>query len=459
VTTARTGIGAGAPAPASSPAATPDPGGHAGSGSPAPARSGLARRLAQLVSSARSGFEGTPGRLKGLGALTVAACLVFGLVAGFSFRAADGALSRAGANTDQLVRVQAIQNHVIQADADATNAFLVGGLEPPGQRADYTDAIAAASKLIAEAAQSQPADGPALGTLNQALLSYASEIEQARANNRQALPVGAQYLKDASADLRADALPPLKNLVDANNQRVEEEFDNARTAAIWLGVAGFLTLVVLILGLVWLARRTHRYVNAPLAAAAVIVLVTLVVGAIGLVGIGNKVDAVRDGVYAATLSTAQARIAGFDAKSNESLTLIARGSGADFETAWQHSDAVVRGELDKLRSNDATTELEPLQWDGYASVHKQIRRLDDAGNWDGAVSLATGNGASSSNATFASFDTSSGEQLESLGGDTASQLDQAGGWLPLAAVLGLLAGIIAGLCAWWGVTLRLEEYR
>ncbi len=458
MTTARTGVGAGAPAP--SPAAAPDPGRQPGPGSPEPgARSSLARQLAQLGTSVRSGFEGTPGRLKGLGALTVAACLVFGLVAGFSFRSADGALTRAGANTDQLIRVQAIQNHVIQADADATNAFLVGGLEPAAQRADYTDAITAASKLIAEAAQSQPADGPALGALNEALVNYASEIEQARANNRQALPIGAQYLKDASADLRTDALPPLKSLVDANNQRVEEEFDNARTAAIWLVVAGLLTLVVLVLGLVWLARRTRRYVNAPLAAAAAIVLVTLIIGAIGLVGIGNKVDTVHDGVYAATLSTAQARIAGFDAKSNESLTLIARGSGAAFEDAWQSSDAVVRRELDKLADNDASSSLEPLPWDDYSSVHEQIRKLDDAGNWDGAVQLATGTGTDSGNAKFASFDTSSGKQLESLGKDTASQLDQAGGWLPFAAALGLVAGIIAALCAWWGVALRLEEYR
>ena len=37
------------------------------------------------------------------------------------------------------MRIQAIQTNVVQADADATNAFLVGGLEPAAQRADYTD--------------------------------------------------------------------------------------------------------------------------------------------------------------------------------------------------------------------------------------------------------------------------------------------------------------------------------
>ena len=407
----------------------------------------------------RSGFEGTPGRLRGLGALTVIACLVFGLAAGFSFRAADGALTRAGANTDQLIRVQAIQNRVVQADADATNAFLVGGLEPPAERAEYTAAITSASKLIAEAAKSQPADGAALGALNEALLTYSSEIEQARANNRQALPIGSQYLKNASASLRADALPPLRSLVDANNQRVDEEFDNAGSAVLWLVIFGLLTLLVLGFALVWLARRTRRYVNVPLAVAAAIVLVTLVVGAVGLGAIGSKVDDVRGGVYAATLSTAQARIAGFDAKSNESLSLIARGSGATFEEAWQGSDSTIQRELTKLDSNDAAADFEPLPWDDYASVHEQIRKLDDSGNWDGAVRLATGTGSSSGNATFANFDSSSGEQLSTLGEDTASQLDGAGGWLPFAAVLGLVAGVIAALCAWWGVSLRLEEYR
>jgi hypothetical protein len=420
---------------------------------------GIQGRLEAVRSSLRAGLAGTPGRLRALGALTVLAALLFGLAAGQAFRSADGALERAAANSDQLVRIQAIQTNVVQADADATNAFLVGGLEPAAQRADYTTAIASASRLIAEAAQHQPADGPALGALNQSLIAYASEIEQARANNRQALPIGAQYLKDASANLRSDALPLLKNLVDANNERVAEEFDRAGRALLWLVVPGVLTLLVLGLALVWLARRTRRYVNLPLAAAALIVLVTLVVGAVGLTGVKRQVDAARDGVYAATLSTAQARIAGFDAKSNESLTLIARGSGTAFEKAWQASDAAVKAELTELGRNPASASLDPLPWSGYASVHQQIRTLDDSGDWEGAVELATGTGSGTGNATFAIFNTSSDQQLAGLSDQTAQQLDVAGGWLPLAGALGVLAGVVAAVCAWWGVSLRLEEYR
>ena len=215
---------------------------------------------------------------------------------------------------------------------------------------------------IAEAAQHQPADGNALGALNQALVAYTGQVEQARANNRQALPIGAQYLREASADLRATALPLLKNLGEANNARVAEEFDRAARAALWLVVPGLLTLVVLGLALVWLARRTRRYVNLPLAAAALVVLVTVVVGTVGLLAVKEGVDTTRDGVYAATLSTAQARVAGFDAKSNESLTLIARGSGGAFEKAWQASNTAVNAELTELAQNPASSDLSPLPW-------------------------------------------------------------------------------------------------
>ncbi len=414
-------------------------------------------RLAALTASVRASLAGTPGRLRALGVISVVAALLFGLAAGQAFRSADGALGRAAANSDQVVRIQAIQTNVVQADADATNAFLVGGLEPAAQRAAYTSAIASASQLIAEAAQHQPADGAALGALNQSLVAYTSEVEQARANNRQALPVGAQYLKNASATLRSEALPLLKNLGEANDARVAEEFDRAGRAALWLVIPGLLALAVLALVLVWLARRTRRYVNLPLAAGALVVLVTLVLGAVGLAGVKGDVDTTRDGAYAATVSTARARIAGFDAKSNESLTLIARGSGAAFEKAWQASAAVVTAEISELGQNPASSALAPLPWSDYAQMHEKIRSLDDSGNWEAAVEQATGDGAG--NTTFAAFDASSDEQLATLGDQTSQQLDQSGGWLPAAGALGILAGVVAAVCAWWGVSQRLEEYR
>lgn len=460
--TAATPAGAStAPLPGDHAPAAPTPGSAPGSdgSSSSGARTGVAGQVSTLLARLRASVEETPGRLRWLAAAGVAVTLAFGLAGGQAFRSASGALDRAGANTDQLVRIQAIQTNLVQADADATNAFLVGGLEPPAQRADYLRAVGSATELIAEAAQHQPADGRALGALNQSLVAYTGEVERARANNRQALPVGAQYLKDASASLRADARPILKNLVDANNERVATEFDNAGRAALWLVIVGLLALVVLGLELVWLARRTRRYLNVPVAAGAVVVLVALVAGVVALTAVARSVDTVRTGVYAATLSTAKARIAAFDAKSNESLTLIARGSGTAFEKAWQVSDAAVRTELSHLANNSVSAGSGALPWPTYEGVHRQIRTLDGRGDWDEAVKLATGTEAKAGNGSFATFDTASARQLSSLNAKVASRLDGAGTWLPVGGALGVLAGLLAAVLAWRGFSLRLEEYR
>jgi hypothetical protein len=419
----------------------------------------VAGRVDDARAAMRRSLSGTPGRLRILALLAVAVSLIFAVGAYSAFGSADAALRRAGDNAAQLVRIQAIHTNLVRADADATNAFLVGGLEPASQRAGYTASLEQTSRLIAEAARAQPADGPALGALNTSVLTYAGLIEQARATNRQALPVGAQYLKVASSGLRSDALPILDALVRANDARVRAELDAARGASTVLIVSGVLALLVLIGGMVWLARRTHRYLNVPLAAATVAILVTLVVGVVLLASVGSRVGTVRDGSYAATLATATARIAAYDAKSNESLTLIARGSGSSFEKAWKSSSGIVTDQSAAAArlSSDAGS-LGGL-WAKYADIHSKIRTADDGGKWDSAVSQAIGTSPDSANVTFQAFDASSGAALASNSRAVADSLDAPRVWLAIIGWLGLLVGIAAAVSAWWGVSLRLEEYR
>ena len=292
-------------------------------------------RLDVLTASVRRGLAGTPGRMRVVAALAVVATLAFGLGAGQAFRSASGALERAGANAQQVVRVQEIHSYLSSANATATNAFLVGGLEPAQQRKRYDDAINAAAAGIVTAARAQPADAAALAALNAEVVAYANGVEQARANNRQALPVGATYLSSASDDLEARAIPLLDAIVTANSERAQTEFAAARRALLWLVLPGVLALGVLAGAMVWLARRTHRYVNLPLAGATVAVLVGLAAGWFVLAGISTRVDQVQSGPYSTALATAQARVSAFDAKAYESLTLIKRGSGATLEKAWQ----------------------------------------------------------------------------------------------------------------------------
>jgi hypothetical protein len=419
----------------------------------------VAGRVGDVRASARRALSGTPGRLRILSLAAVAVSLIFAVAAFSTLGTADDALRRAGENAAQLVRIQAIHTNLVRADADATNAFLVGGLEPADQRANYTSSMAQASQLIAQAAKAQPADGLALGALNNAVLTYGGLIEQARATNRQALPVGAQYLRVASSGLRTDALPILDALVKANDARVIAEFDAAKRALAGLIAAGALALLVLVVGMVWLSRRTHRYLNLPLAGATLAILATLVIGSISLAAIGSRVGTVRDGSYAATLATAKARIAAFDAKSNESLTLIARGSGSKFEKSWLVSSNGVTGQsATSARLSSDASSLGEL-WKKYVGTHQEIRKADDGGRWEAAVRQAIGSGPTSSNAAFDAFDAASGSSLTSTSRAAIDSLDTPRTWLPFAAWLALLVGIAAAVSAWWGVSLRLEEYR
>src|SRR5262245_39467869 len=250
--------------------------------------------------------------------LAAAMSVVFGLVAAQGFRQSDGALERAEANAEQLVRIQAIHTNLVSANADATNSFLVGGLEPAQQRQHYVDSMAAAAGLIAEAATAQPADKDALGALNKTMITYEGLIEQARTNNRQGLPIGSQYLKDANSVLQNDSLPLVQALVDANEQRVNTEFDGISYGTIWVVVAGLLSLGIFVITLRWLARRTHRYINVPIAGAALLVLLTTIIGGVALSNAAGNAKDTRADAYSKALALSRARIAAYDARSNES---------------------------------------------------------------------------------------------------------------------------------------------
>ena len=394
----------------------------------------------------------TPRLLRRLTTALILVGLLFGLAGALSFSGLAYALSRAEANADQLIRVQQIQTNLLSADATATNAFLVGGLEAPAQRASYDRAISASTALIAEAAEAQPADAVPLSALNQQVVDYAVAIEQARANNRQGFPVGAQYLRSASAGLRTDALPILDLLVKANSDRATDAM-GSRIALVF-EILGLLSLAALVAALAWLARRFHRRVNVGVLTAAAVLLLVWIVGVLVLVNVNRAVDRVADGAFSSVNSGAQIRIQGNDAKANESLTLIARGSGTSFESAWVESARGVDQQL-ALVSQPALQ----ASWRAYADTHRQIRKLDDGGSWDAAVSQATGAAATSSNTRFGQFDRSASQFLDGASRDMADGLARPQPLLVVFAVLTFLAGLSAALLSRWGVAARLKEYR
>jgi hypothetical protein len=425
--------------PIAPPATTPAP--------PSPATSSSASLATALKAM------DTPRRLRLLSLGVVVVGVLVALVGVLTFSYLAASLSRAKADTAQLIRVQKIQSNLLSADAIATNAFLVGGLEPPAQRAVYDQAMSSTSSLIVEASQAQPADAEALSALNQQVVSYAATIEQARANNRQGLPVGAQYLRNASADLRSTALPILDNLVSSNAARAADEMD-VRAGYIFPIIA-LLALAGVIIGQVWLARRFKRKINVGMLASAAVLLVITIASLIAALQLSSTLNSITSGSFAAVNMAADTRIDANNAKSNESLTLIARGSGQAFEAAWKSSADSVAGNLQSLTARPELVN----QWQAYTNVHGDIRALDDGGRWARAVSQATGSDPESSNTVFGTFDNNLAGYLEEVSQETSSSLAGIQPVTVVFAILTLLSGLAVALLGRWGIAARLKEYR
>lgn len=405
-------------------------------------------------------FEGTPGRLRTAAIVGVLVTLVFAAVGANAFRTRADALDDARNSAGQLVRVQQIATDLVRADSLVTNAFLQGQQSGSAGGAGYQAAITDASKLLAEAAQAQPGDAQALAAVNDSLTKYTAAIARAQATNAQGFQVGQAYLRQASNLLRVPTatqpamLPTLKAVVAADAGRVDDAFAAFNRASLVLALSGLLVFGGLLGVQLWLARRTRRVFNLPLTFGTAVVVVSLVLGGLTMIFTQSSVDTVRDTDYAATRALSEARIAAFDAKSNESLALVDQSAAADYETKYQNQIRIAHDELaaaaEAGAGNAGRTEFET-----WTTTHQGIRAADSRGNWNAAVQIATGQ----SNQRFKAFDETSGSALTAEAQQVADNLGSPHVVLVILGWLTLALGLIAAIAAWLGVTQRLEEYR
>lgn len=392
------------------------------------------------------GLVDTPALLNRWQLIGMSVAILFGLLSALVQFGAWQSDGRAADDTEQLVRVQEIQSSLLRADALATNAFLVGGLEEPEQRKEYDDALESVLRQIANAAEAQPADREVLATLNVDVTDYATAVAQARDNNRQGFPIGAEYLSGASTALRADALPILDALVEANTDRAEGAM--AGQHPFWLLVLGLVALGALIWLNRELANHFRRRINKGIAIAAAIVLVVTIVTALSALLRDNSNDSLREGELATAVSEANARTAANDAKANESLRLIKRGSGEGFEDKW----VVSAKEVEKFASRETRS-----TWDAYVAQHDEIVELDRAGKWDEAVDIATKKVGGSTEALDA-FDQLS-QQIVTENGAQATDDLRSGRIVALVlSGLTLLLGVAAAVAVSRGIGERRREF-
>jgi hypothetical protein len=409
----------------------------------------------------------SPSRLRLASAGTVVLALGLSLGGWYSIDRRDTAIDDAARAAEQLIQVQDVRVQVVQADSIASTAYLVGGQEVADQRTEYDARIAAAaSGLLASVQGATADDAQLLESVNEQLAVYAGLIEQARANNRQGFPVGAAYQRQAR-EVASSLVESLREVEQSTRSRVDDSMARAHRASWLLIVTGLVVLAALAAGSLWLATRWRRLVNVPLAAATVIVMLVLTIGLnVNGRAVSKASDAVRGPLSAADL-VAQARAAGFDARSSEALTLINRGNGASYERDWELSASVVANALSQSCDVYGVGCDTAVAFADYATGHEEVRSLDDGGDWDLAVELATAGAkddvvqpdGQNPPGDFAGFAELSAAELADQASASSAAFDTANGSLGALRLAVVLAGLAIAVLAVSGYGQRLKEYR
>ncbi|MGH3763164.1 hypothetical protein [Actinophytocola sp.] len=446
-------------APDSSPDARPD----------APTRQG---RFTELNELSRT----TPGVLTILTVVLVLVSALVGVLTAIGVQTRATALDDLATRSGPLsVAAQDIYRSLSDADATAAGAFLAGGEEPADQRARYQRDIAQAESALAVAvAAREPAElaaGGPLSTLSAKLSVYTGLVETARANNHQGLPVGAAYQREASNLMRTELLPAAERLYRAEIAQVSADQDGADGFPWPELLVGVLGLAVLVAAQIYLRRTTNRVFNVGLLVATGAALVSLVWVLVATFGVMTNVDQSREFGSADVDQLAQARIATLAARADETLTLVARGSGAAFEedyvaVADRVGGADGRGGLlaeasDGAINDEVRGHVEAAReaWQDWLAVHEDIRQADDGGDYARAVELTIGSDPNGAAGRFLEVDGGLADALELTTQRFTDEVSQASN-----AVTGTVLGVIllavimaAGSVA--GIWQRLKEYR
>jgi len=416
----------------------------------------------------------TPGVLIMFTAGLVLVSVLVGLFTAVSVQSRAQSLDDLSASSGPLsIAAQDIYRSLSDADATATSAFLAGGLEAADVRARYDADVAQAESALAVAvAAREPADladptGP-LAILSGKLSVYTGLVETARANNHQGLPIGAAYQREASSLMRDELLPAAEQLYRDETARLGDDQDSAGALPIVEVLLGLLGLVVLFYAQRYVRRRTRRRLNTGLAIATGAALVSLLWVLIATFGVMANVGASRDDGSAQTDVLARARIATLAARADETLTLVARGSGAEFEAHYAKvrdqltGDGGLLGQASGLATDDTVSGKISAANTGlgdWHKVHVEIRKLDDAGDYAKAVQLAIGPQDEGAAVRFDQVDANLREAIAATTATFDDEVSQASNALTGTVIGVIILALVMAAGSVAGIWQRLKEYR
>src|SRR5258705_1410309 len=397
----------------------------------------------------------TPG-VVGIIAIVVAACCVLaGLVCGGQL---DGRIAEHNAVLDRseplAYSAQKLCAALSAADAAAASAFLSGGIETAAMRARYKQALADAASALADvtAGTTDMEARTVVADMAAKLAAYTGLVESARANDRQGFVIGSAYLREASSLVQTAMLPGAEKIYSSNLATLNDDQRAVGTVpTIGLVLLG-LVLAAIVVGSVILVRRTNRQFNLGLivTAAAVLLVIGWIVVATRLAA-GNIEDSQTEGT-ARFGQLAKARILAQQARTDETLELIARGDITAREKSFaSHMDEVAA----LLRTGPPAAADAVAKWS--ASHRRQVEAYE-GGEYLAAVTQAIGPEPDASAAQFAAVEASLRNEIEQTRATLRDRVSAAGArlaWRPTGTLVLMVVGAVVAVVGLWP---RLKEF-
>jgi hypothetical protein len=415
----------------------------------------------------------TPERLRRVAAGLVVGCLVTAVVSVLGGVGRTDAVSESGSRIAALAADAAeLYRSLADADATATSGYVSGGLEPAPVRARYDADIARAADRVVHAAARLPDGDPAAGpvaTIGTQLPVYTGLIETARAHNRLGLPLGLSYLDSASRLMRSTILPAAEQLRELQAAALAAAYQRGGAIPFAVLVIGAAVLAGVIDHAVLERRRTNRIINTGLLAAGVALVAALLWWVVALAVADDRLDGARQHSDAET-ALDDARTAVLQARSNESLVLIARsGGGGSSEQGFTTQVERVVGPdgyggllADAVRSAPSSAvRIEAIRTalGDWRVAHRRVRELDDGGQYRQAVASVTGADPAGSGAAFARLDAALGRAIDIERGAFTVDDGRADSALTGLATGPAVLALFAAGAVTVGIGRRVGEYR
>ncbi|MBL1074276.1 hypothetical protein JK358_07685 [Nocardia sp. 2] len=399
-----------------------------------------------------------PGAIGAMGVALMALCLVSGLVCANQLSDKLTRRDTVLAHTEPLAyAAQRLYGALSAADAAATTAFLSGGIESTEVRTRYLDSLTEAAAALAEATSgaSDTTTRELLAEIAAELPRYTGLVESARANNRQNLPVGAAYLRQASALMQDTVLPNARELHTIRMDQLRAEQRAIESLPWFTVILLLLTLAACGYGSYELLRRTNRRFNLGIGVAAGATVLALLWIAAATLAAATSIDTGPGGTTARFDALAQARILAQQARTEETLQLVTRSNLTDSDTRFADHTGKLSDTLESVVGSDSTAARAFSSWtDGH---RKQVSAYQ-GNDYRAAVQQSIGTGAGASAAAFDTLDDAVTAELEDVRTRLRDSVDAAGDALTLSP-FGTLV-LLFGAAAATGIGLwpRLKEF-